>query len=36
VRAPIGPSWQGRQFTFTDLDGNQMIVRSESPDTSGG
>ena len=29
VRAQIGASWRGRQFTFSDPDGNQMVVWSE-------
>jgi len=33
---PLGPSWRGRQFTFSDPDGNQMVVWSERGDPNGG
>ena len=29
LRNPVGPSWRGRQFTFSDPDGNEMAVWSE-------
>jgi predicted enzyme related to lactoylglutathione lyase len=31
MRAPIGPSWRGREFRFADPDGNELIVWSEAP-----
>jgi len=36
VREPIGPSGEGRQFTFADPDGNRMVVWSARADASGG
>ena len=30
VRQAISPSWRGRQFRFADLDGNELVVWSES------
>ena len=36
LRNPLGPSWRGRQFTFSDPDGNQMVVWSEGGDPNGG
>ena len=29
IRAPIGPSWQGRQFRLADPDGNELVVWSD-------
>ena len=36
LRNPMGPSWRGRQFTFSDPDGNEMVVWSEERDPNGG
>ena len=36
LRNPVGPSWRGRQFTFSDPDGNEMVVWSEESDPNGG
>ena len=36
LRTPVGPSWRGRQFTFSDPDGNEMVVWSEPGDANGG
>ena len=36
LRNPVGPSWRGRQFTFSDPDGNEMVVWSEERDPNGG
>lgn len=36
LRNPVGPLWRGRQFTFSDPDGNEMVVWSEESDPNGG
>jgi predicted enzyme related to lactoylglutathione lyase len=36
LRTPVGPSWRGRQFTFSDPDGNEMVVWSEPGNANGG
>ena len=36
LRNPVSPSWRGRQFTFSDPDGNEMVVWSEERDPNGG
>jgi predicted enzyme related to lactoylglutathione lyase len=30
LRQPIAPSWRGRQFRFSDLDGNDIVVWSDA------
>jgi predicted enzyme related to lactoylglutathione lyase len=30
LRQPIAPSWRGRQFRFSDLDGNEVVVWSDA------
>lgn len=37
IRAPIGPSWRGREFRFADPDGNELIVWSDAapPESTG-
>jgi hypothetical protein len=36
LRNPVGPSWRGRQFTFSDPDGNEMVVWSDESDPNSG